>query len=140
MRRQKMGESPRAFLPGSGGRAPNVRVRGAAWAGGQNYAHDTVPLVLDSVTICAGWCCAGGGEKRERWAGRKRTRGASVCSLRRGRRCQSFAVGVGRNGKAGSAVTHTRTTTTPFLHSCLAKTAHTTVSRRVVQSRIPLDV
>jgi hypothetical protein len=61
-----MGDSPTAVLPGRAltAKGPRGRVGGRA-----KGARDAAPLVLQCVTTCADWGCAGGGEKGvEGWA------------------------------------------------------------------------
>src|SRR6267142_4006186 len=67
-----MGESPKALLLG---RAPILRVRGAAWAGGPVEARDAVPWVPESNGLHGLRLCRGG--EREWRAGKKGKRGAT---------------------------------------------------------------
>jgi len=96
-----MGESPKALLSG---RAPILRVRGAAWAGGPVEARDAAPWVLESETTCTDCSCAGA-EKGSGGLGEKEKRGATGCGL--GQRLLSFVEG-GRKGRTGAAVPVTR--------------------------------
>jgi hypothetical protein len=51
------------------------RGRVGGWA---LIARNEAPMVVELVTVCADCGCAGGDRKRVRWAGRKRTSGATA--------------------------------------------------------------
>jgi hypothetical protein len=109
-----MGESPKAILPG---RAPILRVRGAAWAGGSVRARDAVPLVLESVTTCADCSCAGC-DAREWRAGRKDEREGQLGAASAGGDSRSWREEEGTERDL-PYMSRAYTKTAPSLRSCL---------------------